>query len=1320
MNSALTRALRYAGLSILIGLLLVGLLLIVGYGFVQSESGRQHLLKILNHQLVSSDGTGVHIGGLDGNLLEHVEVHDLRVIDGEGTWLSLQYAGVEWRVWDLLDGIVNLSSLNIEGMVVHRSPENAESDGDGDFRWPGLPVVLLVNQFELGNTVLEQPLIGEEVVFRAVGDTVFNSADLLKSRIEFTRVGDISGQAKLEVSFRPRIQTLGFKLALDEARSGLLARALDMDELPALSIKAAGEGPLNDLNGNVEVLTEHSSLVDTQFNLALEQQPRLELAGEAQMTAIINESLRPFLPGTSSFSLQGQFIETGFILSKGKLVNDLGRLDVSGNLDNYAADFKLALKVDDIHALADITGVSLHGEADIEAHISSGNIREGIEVTLDSELSKVQPLASEWQALVGERVTLRADTEYKTGQPWRFEDITISSEAMELRLNGLLSANQQNVDAEYQIQFHHLAALSQALASPVEGELAINGHIKGELINPALSVQLDSPNLSLDGFNIGAIKGRVKLPQTSGKLAGDVELTIDNPDYGLLKLETLFSLLDEHQLRLDELKAESRGARLLGSASINLVNATVSANMAGDEISLAPWSALAGRPMAGRAGVSVGISNDGKKHSLELAVAGRELDLRLDPKQSLQTKKLNTIIKIDDLLGKPTGAMRLLMTQCSVSDAQLDEVVFEARMNKPDLIQSRLKVQGEIQGPFELEAEADYAIKANGFLLDVSRLAGTMFDLPVTLAGPLQLEQRGDKIRLGKSTFQLAGGQVSANAEIGANEIALKLNAREISIEKIDKLVSKSELSGVVSGDLQISGSRKAPRGDLLLQIVDLHSLPSKANIGSSVSISGELTGKWRDEKLQLNAIFSEVAENKLLADATLPLRLDEKTLLVSLPPDEKIKGRIDWSGELEPLWNLFSQSEDRFSGEGEISLVVEGDMTNPRVSGYFQVTGGHYENLQTTTRLVGVNLRLTGNGDKLVLKNLTAGDGKSGSLSGSGFIELDPTRFYPLDMHLDARDILLVARDDLKLNTSAELSLQGNLSEALLTGEIITGQSELDISGSLPPEIVELEVVEINSESARYSSEVKPATRSSSSRLGLDLQITVPGKSFIRGLGLESEWKGQVKIDGTSEAPKVKGVLSPVRGRYYLMGKLFYLESGTIRFTGSDDMDPILDLTAEHSASRLTALVRITGTASKPEIELTSRPPLPESEIASEVLFGTNSGNLTTAQSLQLASAVTSYNKSSGGLNILDSTRRMLGVDVIGFTDSDDGSNNTRVSVGKYVSEGVFLEVESGSEKNSSTSTTVEIEVMPNVRFEGGTTDTGGSKVGIRWKWDY
>ncbi|MCK5364109.1 MAG: translocation/assembly module TamB domain-containing protein, partial [Gammaproteobacteria bacterium] len=397
------------------------------------------------------------------------------------------------------------------------------------------------------------------------------------------------------------------------------------------------------------------------------------------------------------------------------------------------------------------------------------------------------------------------------------------------------------------------------------------------------------------------------------------------------------------------------------------------------------------------------------------------------------------------------------------------------------------------------------------------------------------------------------------------------------------------------------------------MQLADLRS--AHTTLAAAPPVSGRLRGDWRDGRLQLAASLAVVADTSIEARGNVPLRLDPETLALDAPADAVIGGNVIWSGELGPVWDLLSPYEDRFTGPGDLALTLAGTVGNPQVSGYFRVTGGRYENVLTGTTLSDVDLRLEGDGDKLVLEQLTAGDGKKGTVVGGGTIDFVPARSYPTNLRLEFSDMLLVARDDLTLNASGNLLFAGTLSNALLRGEIVTGHSELSLAGTLPPAVVELDVDEVNITNAAYARIKAPVSAADPSVLILDLDISVPGRAFVRGLGLDSEWMGNVKISGNANAPNVAGVLNPVRGNFSLMGKGFRLERGAIRFTGTDDVDPLLDLTAEHKAKRLTAMVRVTGSASKPKIALTSRPPLPESEIASQVLFGTDSSNLSPAQ---------------------------------------------------------------------------------------------------------
>lgn len=108
-----------------------------------------------------------------------------------------------------------------------------------------------------------------------------------------------------------------------------------------------------------------------------------------------------------------------------------------------------------------------------------------------------------------------------------------------------------------------------------------------------------------------------------------------------------------------------------------------------------------------------------------------------------------------------------------------------------------------------------------------------------------------------------------------------------------------------------------------------------------------------------------------------------------------------------------------------------------------------------------------------------------------------------------------------------------------------------------------------------------------------LDLRLTGEGIALARG-GMESEWRGRLRVAGTASAPRLVGEADLVRGTYRLFGRSVELRRGTMRFDGSPD--PLLDIVTAPPGG-FGPGVRITGRASRPEIgvaPLGSRAPLP------------------------------------------------------------------------------------------------------------------------------
>src|SRR5205085_11169667 len=85
----------------------------------------------------------------------------------------------------------------------------------------------------------------------------------------------------------------------------------------------------------------------------------------------------------------------------------------------------------------------------------------------------------------------------------------------------------------------------------------------------------------------------------------------------------------------------------------------------------------------------------------------------------------------------------------------------------------------------------------------------------------------------------------------------------------------------------------------------------------------------------------------------------------------------------------------------------------------------------------------------------------------------------------------------------------------------------------------------------------------------------------------------------------RLVGTVNTVRGFYDFQGRRFtILRDGTIRFAGTDDLDPLLDIRAERVIQAVTANVNVRGTLKQPDIVLSSTPPLEQADILSLIVF--------------------------------------------------------------------------------------------------------------------
>jgi translocation and assembly module TamB len=269
-------------------------------------------------------------------------------------------------------------------------------------------------------------------------------------------------------------------------------------------------------------------------------------------------------------------------------------------------------------------------------------------------------------------------------------------------------------------------------------------------------------------------------------------------------------------------------------------------------------------------------------------------------------------------------------------------------------------------------------------------------------------------------------------------------------------------------------------------------------------------------------------------------------------------------------------------------------------------------------------------------------------------------------------------------------------------------------------------------------------------------VMVDIPGQVFVRGRGLDSEWRGRLRITGTTAAPAIDGKLEVVRGTYAFLGKTASLSRGAITFIGGAHIDPEIDIEGRVSSSAVVAIITIAGTATQPSLRLASEPLLPQDEILARVLFGTTTNKISAGQAFEIAQAGAAL-ATGGDPGVLDRIRSRLGLDrlslgaasantpygsvampstpagvpsaftasagssaaPLGAGSGSSGIGAAAMSAGKYVAEGVYVGVTQGLGAGSS-SVDVQVDVTRHISIDTSAGQAAGAGVGVNWKLDY
>jgi translocation and assembly module TamB len=219
--------------------------------------------------------------------------------------------------------------------------------------------------------------------------------------------------------------------------------------------------------------------------------------------------------------------------------------------------------------------------------------------------------------------------------------------------------------------------------------------------------------------------------------------------------------------------------------------------------------------------------------------------------------------------------------------------------------------------------------------------------------------------------------------------------------------------------------------------------------------------------------------------------------------------------------------------------------------------------------------------------------------------------------------------------------------------------------------------------------------------------------------MGLESEWRANVTVRGTSNNPVIGGSATVIRGDYSFAGRRFELSKGTIRWEGRQLANPSIEIAASATTEGVTANLNVTGTAQLPQVSFTSTPSLPQDEVVSRLLFGNSVTNLSATEAIQLAAALNSLRGTGGGLNPLGKLRSATGISRLRILAADNTTGRgTALAAGQYITDDIYIEVI--TDARGFTATQLEIALSRALSILSQTGSFGGSSVSVRYSKDY
>ena len=1336
----------------LMALLLLGVILLVGaYLWLNSGSGRSFVEDRVEGLEIA--GQRIGIDGLDGSVLGTFDIDEVRLTDRDGTWLVARDISVDWTPRALLSKTLDIDALRVGDLDVQRRPVLVPSESASEPR---------VTTFDVDGVSLPDIYLGEAVAtrplqMRAEG-RLFHSPDGGNALIDATT--DRGDRVDADLQWSPLL-VLGGDADVVGAPGGLIASLLQLG--PTQSVE--GDVFTADdtttvtarINGSefvtAEILRRQGSVV-IDGTLQPRELPMLAsvapmLGGETRVEATVPldegetaalvlqsplttlratgvregstlvlrdvsvEATDPLAP----FELEG--ISLGRIIANGRARLDMEKRGGSfeGAVDgrniryqNFAVDrlsgpamlsfeggvlsfdTKLEGRAGGAAAIADGATLDTAGRLDLSAQ----------RVTLRRATVRLPGLDVRGSGAIGYGGGLEADFtgDYRVDtKVFRDGPAAVVSGRAQARMtpNGPV-ATVSGRAADF-------SGFADAVVPLVDGGLDYTADLRfeeGEVIVPRFTAS--NPRLRATGSALWA----------DGRIRSDIDYTVDSYQFAAVDAAGIVgeAIVTGPPARIEYATRSTIQTLDMGALSVTdavvIANGTFIDGVTNADVELTGTSEQGpvdtrfnvvldetGWNLTGFTGQLGELATRGTISGFGGDITALRADLEVDGRTPLVPAE------------RISGRIRL-------SDARADVDLTLDGLAAGPLADTDMRIVA--RGPrdavaFTVEAEGTYLMRdfERGVVLRAEGIAdleepGLSVRAPFTgrigtqdLSGTLAAE-RGDEGWGGTVELEGFGGTAQAALQPGADgQITFALDT--VDIDEVMTLLGRPVAGGTISGQGAFQLLAERIDGEARLTLSELKN-PGSEGAPVTVQVDVDL----RNEQLDARAA---VVDGDLNGSVTVGGAVDTfpRAPFIQWPPAQPLEGRADLNGDIGSLAELFLPPQTDVSGmlDADVTFVQPTDLA--RVNGSVTLRQGRFEQGALGLRLQDITADVRLAGLSIDVTQFSANGVDGGSLRGSGRMGLGEGT-GAVDVAVEK--LRVVERREGYAELSGTLSVSRTAELFRLGGDLLVTDAEFNIARLPKPGLPTLEV------DFQEPGEVEDEAPARAQVTELDLRMRSNGRIELTGRGLDALADLDARVTGPFDAPVITGEAGFARGRFDFLGKRFQFRESTLVLE-TDILQSRLNLEAVRETADFTALVRITGTVERPDIELSSEPEQPEDEVLSRVLFGRSPTQLSAIEAARFAAALAQLSGGSG-FDLLGSVENAIGLDTLDIGQNETGQ--TQLTTGKYLSDDVYVEVRSAAEGTPGVA--VEWQARRNVTVEAETVPGESQSVSVQWRKDF